>query len=92
MLNPVAAWRAGGGGGAKAGNCGNTRDDGAEKLASGDGDGGKLLRCMEILFFFLLSQVKFCVDATTDDTDIVEDILRPRVDSIRGQIKKVILS
>jgi hypothetical protein len=28
----------------------------------------------------------------TDDTDIVEDILRPRVDSIRGQIKKVILS
>lgn len=41
--------------------------------------------------FFFVSQVKFCVDAT-DDTDIVEDILRPRVDSIRGQIKKVILS
>lgn len=65
-----------------AGTLGN-RDDGAEKLASSDGDGGKLMRCMKILFFFW--------DAT-DDTDIVEDILRPRVDSIRGQIKKVILS
>ncbi|GJM98720.1 hypothetical protein PR202_ga15752 [Eleusine coracana subsp. coracana] len=36
-------------------------------------------------------QVKFSVDAI-DDTDIVEDILRPRVESIGGQIKKVILS
>ncbi|PUZ70819.1 hypothetical protein GQ55_2G266100 [Panicum hallii var. hallii] len=35
--------------------------------------------------------VKFSVDAI-DDTDIVEDVLRPRVDSIGGQIKKVILS
>lgn len=35
--------------------------------------------------------VKFTVDAI-DDTDIVEDVLRPRVDSIGGQIKKVILS
>ena len=38
-----------------------------------------------------VSQVKFSVDAI-DDTDIVEDVLRPRVDSIGGQIKKVILS
>ncbi|KAM3275377.1 hypothetical protein ACQJBY_044003 [Aegilops geniculata] len=35
--------------------------------------------------------VKFSVDAI-DDTDIIEDILRPRVDSIGGQIKKVVLS
>ncbi|CAN6204551.1 unnamed protein product [Urochloa humidicola] len=35
--------------------------------------------------------VKFSVDAI-DDTDLVEDVLRPRVDSIGGQIKKVILS
>nr|CAB3457141.1 unnamed protein product [Digitaria exilis] len=35
--------------------------------------------------------VKFNVDAI-DDTDIVEDVLRPRIDSIGGQIKKVILS
>lgn len=34
-----------------AGTLGN-RDDGAEKLASSDGDGGKLMRCMKILFFF----------------------------------------
>lgn len=60
MLNPVAAWRAGAGGGAKAGNCGNTRDDGAEKLGSGDGDGGKLLRCMEILVFFCLAGQILC--------------------------------
>jgi hypothetical protein len=35
--------------------------------------------------------VKFSVDAI-DDTDIIEDILIPRVESIGGQIKKVILS
>ncbi|TVU09677.1 hypothetical protein EJB05_43167 [Eragrostis curvula] len=35
--------------------------------------------------------VKFSVDAI-DDTDIVEDVLRPRVESIGGQIKKVVLS
>ncbi|XP_015696520.2 uncharacterized protein LOC102719231 [Oryza brachyantha] len=35
--------------------------------------------------------VKFSIDAI-DDTDIVEDVLKPRVDSIGGQIKKVILS
>lgn len=35
--------------------------------------------------------VKFSIDGI-DDTDIIEDILRPRVDSIGGQIKKVILS
>ncbi|KAG8056860.1 hypothetical protein GUJ93_ZPchr0002g25919 [Zizania palustris] len=35
--------------------------------------------------------VKFSIDAI-DDTDIVEEVLRPRVDSIGGQIKKVILS
>jgi hypothetical protein len=35
--------------------------------------------------------VKFSIDAI-DDTDIVEDVLRPRVESIGGQIKKVVLS
>lgn len=35
--------------------------------------------------------MKFSIDAI-DDTDIVEDVLRPRVESIGGQIKKVILS
>ncbi|XP_047048029.1 uncharacterized protein LOC124653018 [Lolium rigidum] len=35
--------------------------------------------------------VKFSVDAI-DDTDIIEDILQPRVESIGGQIKKVTLS
>ncbi|KAL5223685.1 hypothetical protein ABZP36_010324 [Zizania latifolia] len=35
--------------------------------------------------------VKFSIDAI-DDTNIVEEVLRPWVDSIGGQIKKVILS
>uniref|UniRef100_A0A0E0M1M8 Uncharacterized protein n=1 Tax=Oryza punctata TaxID=4537 RepID=A0A0E0M1M8_ORYPU len=35
--------------------------------------------------------VKFSIDAI-DDTEIVEDVLKPRVESIGGQIKKVILS
>ncbi|EEC84632.1 hypothetical protein OsI_31502 [Oryza sativa Indica Group] len=35
--------------------------------------------------------VKFSIDAI-DDTEIVEDVLKPRVESICGQIKKVILS
>jgi hypothetical protein len=35
--------------------------------------------------------VKFSVDAI-DDTDIIENILRPRVESINGQVKKVALS
>lgn len=35
--------------------------------------------------------MKFSIDAI-DDTEIVEDVLKPRVESIGGQIKKVILS
>lgn len=40
---------------------------------------------------FVYSQVKFSTDAI-DETDLLEDILRPRVESMGGTLEKVTLS